>query len=150
MKLFVLFVSLCCLKLSLTAGPVISLEEEELDSFVQKKRIVMVEAYTPTCPHCKALAPEYLKAAKMAQKEKKPYFFVKIDASRNPGIGKKLEVRGYPTMKLYVEGLPIEYEGNRSAEAIFSFIDKKSGPQSTLLKDLDELNKLIPAKGLRV
>ena len=132
------------------AGPVLALEEEELDGYLKKKPFVMVDIYTPTCPHCKALAPEFLKAAKTAQADKKPYSFVKINGHDNPGINSRFQVSGYPTMKLFVNGNPISYEGNRSAEAILAFMDMKTGHQSTLLQTIGSVQEVLFGKGLRV
>ncbi len=129
---------------------VIALEEEELDGFIKKKPVLMVEVYSPTCPHCKALAPEYEKAAETAVTSKKGYTFAKIDATANPGINQKLLVSGYPTLRLFVNGVRIDYDGNRTADAMLSFMDKKSGPQSTLLSTAEEIKAVVNAKGLRV
>ncbi len=143
------FVLLSCHKV-FAAGPVLALEEEELDNYLKKKPVVMLDVYTPTCPHCKALAPEFLKAAKQAQASRKAYAFVKIDARDNPGLGSKYQITGFPTLKLFVNGNPIDYEGNRTAEAILAFIDKKTGSQSTFLQSETEFQNVVSAKGSRV
>jgi len=134
------------------SGPVLSLEEEELDSYIKKKPYVFVDMYLPTCPHCKALAPEFQKAAQIAKDTNKPYNFVKINGKTNPGLGQKYEVSGYPTLKLFVNGQILSYEGNRTADAMLQFIDKKVGPQYITIKNVDELMNVAnnESLGLRV
>ena len=143
-----IIVGICLLTVSY-AGPVLSLEEEELDGYISKNQIVILDVYSPECPHCKELAPEFLKAAKTAKKQNKPYHFVKINGNQNPGLGPKFKITGYPTIKLFVNGSPIDYDGNRTADAIMDFIDKKSSRPSTLLSTLSEIKDVISGTGLR-
>lgn len=126
---------------------VIEIEEEEFKSYIKKKEVVMVEVYTADCKECQAMAKEYEKAAKMAKQAKKPYTFVKIDAIDNPEIEKLTIVKGYPTLRLYVNASSIPYLGNRTANDILAFMDKKSAIQSKFLSNPKEI---IDGVGVRV
>lgn len=48
----------------------------------------------------------------------------KIDASeeKNRAIGKKYGVRGYPTLKIFKSGTPVDYSGPRDAAGIVNYI----------------------------
>ena len=61
----------------------------------------MIKFYAPWCGHCKKLAPTWDKLAEEL-KDVKNVEVGKFDATANefPGV----EVRGYPTLKLYVAG----------------------------------------------
>ena len=61
----------------------------------------MIKFYAPWCGHCKKLAPTWDKLAEEL-KDVKNVEVAKFDATANefPGV----EVRGYPTLKLYVAG----------------------------------------------
>lgn len=51
--------------------------------------------------HCKALAPEYAKAAKRLRAMDPPLYIAKLDADSNKAIGGRYGVRGYPTLKFF-------------------------------------------------
>lgn len=65
----------------------------------------------PWCGHCKALLPEYNKAAAVL-KEKHPHIkLAKVDATEETELGERHNVRGYPTIKFFRRGNSIDYTG---------------------------------------
>lgn len=60
------------------------------------------------------MAPEYEKAAKNLFQQVP---FAKIDATVESEAAKKFNINGYPTLKLWKDGLsdPIDYDGGREA-----------------------------------
>ena len=80
------------------------------------------------CPHCDTLKPTWEKF-----KESHSGGKVKIEtfeANNNPDVMSKHNIKGFPTIRMYPNGMNGEYEefnGERTLEELHSFIDKTSG-----------------------
>jgi len=99
----------------------------------------------PWCGHCKALAPEYAKAAKKLEEANSPIKLGKIDATVETALTEKHLVKGYPTLKFYRKGNQIEYTGARQADEIVNWLLKKTGPPAKDLPTVDEAKAFIDA-----
>jgi len=89
---------------------------------------VLVEFYAPWCGHCKKLEPEYSKAAKQLADDGIKTPLVKVDATVESKLGTDHGVSGYPTLKWFVGGKPVDYDGPREAAGIVTWIKSMTGP----------------------
>ncbi|KZT60221.1 hypothetical protein CALCODRAFT_492806 [Calocera cornea HHB12733] len=113
------------------SGPsdVLDLTADTFAPSVSGEPIMLVEFFAPWCGHCKALAPHYEEAA--TQLKDKGIKLAKVDCVANADLCQDNGVSGYPTLKVYRNGTPAEYGGNRKTEGIVSYMLKQSLPAVT-------------------
>jgi len=116
-----------------------------LAPFVAENAHVLVEFYAPWCGHCKALAPEYAKAATSLAEENSDIKLAKVDATEQKKLAETYGVRGYPTIKFFKNGQVLDYTGGRTSEEIKVWLAKKTGPPAVDLKTVEEAEKLQEA-----
>ncbi|KAJ7179096.1 thioredoxin-like protein [Mycena filopes] len=106
--------------INLTAGTFSSVDTEPL---------ILVEFFAPWCGHCKALAPHYEEAATALKG--KNIKLAKVDCVDQADLCQMKGIQGYPTLKVYRNGTPVDYTGPRKADGIVAYMTKQSLPAVT-------------------
>ncbi|KJE97954.1 prolyl 4-hydroxylase [Capsaspora owczarzaki ATCC 30864] len=129
---------------------VIVLTDDTFNSVIAENQFILVEFYAPWCGHCKSLVPHYAEAATRLKSAGSPVALAKLDATVHSASASKFEVRGYPTLKFFKNGNPMDYTGGRTANDIFNWVQKKTGPTIATLTAVDEVEAFVAANDLAV
>jgi len=118
---------------------VLTLTQDNFDQALEQNPRMLLEFYAPWCGHCKALMPEYEKAAKAMKEEGLQTKLAKIDATVETEIAQRPEfkVSGYPTLKYWADGKTTDYKGPRKDEGIRSWLRQRELPLLRVMEEVD-------------
>lgn len=123
---------------------VVVLIERNFTTVIENNQFVMVEFYAPWCGHCQALAPEYAAAATELKKD--GVVLAKVDASVENELAHEYNVQGFPTVYFFIDGVHKPYNGQRTKDAIVTWIKKKTGPGVYNITTLDDAERILTSE----
>ncbi|KAG0033588.1 protein disulfide-isomerase precursor [Podila clonocystis] len=113
----------------------VELNEKTFLDHIAHKELVMINFYTSWCGHCKALEPEFEKAAKEVGGEN--IIMAKMNCETHAALCKEHSVEAYPTLKIYKQGKVTTYSGGRKADDLIGFMRRHDGPAVKEIKPED-------------
>jgi len=140
----------CCITLALVCSRgddtaefpeedgVLVLSEKNFEVAIKSNPFILVEFFAPWCGHCKQFAPEYAGAAKQLKQANPPIPLAKVDATAELKLAEEYGVRGYPTIRLFIDGRDQEYTGGRTEQSIVTWVLKKAGPPAMQLGEVGQ------------
>jgi len=97
---------------------VVTLSTSDFDSKI-KSGSWLVEFYAPWCGHCKQLAPIW---EDLATSAKGIFNVAKVDCTVDKELASQYGIKGFPTIKLLLDGQQYDYRGKRTIEDFTSFV----------------------------
>ncbi|KAL6785983.1 RB60 [Auxenochlorella protothecoides x Auxenochlorella symbiontica] len=130
---------------------VVVLTTKNFETELAKEKFALVEFYAPWCGHCKNLKPAYAAAATEVKKQGLPAILAKVDATEEGDLANQFDVKGYPTLKWFVNGKEAsDFGGGRTKDDIVRWIAKKTGPATSDVTTVDAAEKLSEKPGATV
>lgn len=126
---------------------VVILKNSTFDDFIAKHPYVFVKFYAQWSSHCKAM--EMFFTALALKLKGSDILVAQVDAKAESELASRFNIKGYPTMKFFINGDAFNYEGKRTEEEMFNYIMKKIGHASEELKNEADL-KALSLKGVSV
>ncbi|KAI4334405.1 hypothetical protein L6164_019103 [Bauhinia variegata] len=123
---------------------VVVLKERNFTTVIKGNRFVMVEFLAPWCGHCQALAPEYAAAATELKDEN--VVLAKVDATEENELSQEYDIQGFPTIYFFIDGIHKPYTGQRTKDAIVTWIKKKIGPGINNVTTLDDAERILTSE----
>jgi len=135
------------------SGPsdVVILDESNFDSEIKDSSITLVEFFAPWCGHCKALAPNFAKAATALKGTAK---LASVDCTVEKDLCSRYGVQGFPTLKVFRNtgdiAKPAEYQGGRTDKDIIKYLRKQTEPSYVVLSTEEELDAFNDKDGVEI
>lgn len=107
---------------------------DTFDDFIKKNDMVLAEFYAPWCGHCQKLEPQYEAAA--TELKDTNLHLAKVDCTEHKELCEIHDVKGFPTLKLFKNGQPRDYNNARESQAIVDYMHLMSKPATTSI-DID-------------
>jgi protein disulfide-isomerase A1 len=133
-------IALFSLAFATEVSDVVVLTDDNFDEEIKKHEFVLLKFHAPWCGHCKALKEPFEKAATLL---KGVAVLAELDADAHRKSGERFGIQGFPTLKLFRNGVDFkDFDGGRTAEQIVDWVKKKCGPVAKTIK-ADEIDAFV-------
>lgn len=107
---------------------VVHLTNDNFDVVLKDEKSAIVMFYANWCGHCKKLKPKYETAVKTLKSKNISGMLAAVDATKERDIGNRYGIKGYPTLKYFVNGelkFDVKY---REHDQIVKFMENPEEP----------------------
>ncbi|PON88442.1 DnaJ-like [Trema orientale] len=122
---------------------VLELNGDSTKRVIDDNEFVLVLGYAPWCPRSAELMPQFAEAATLLKDLRSPLLMTKLDADRYPKAASLLQIKGFPTLLLFVNGSSQAYTGGFSAEEIVIWARKKTGVPVIRINSVTEAEEFL-------
>ena len=144
MKAFVVFALVALAALCAAEdSKVIVLTKDNFDKVINEAETALVKFYAPWCGHCKHLAPEFIKAADILDKDGEGVILAEVDCTVETELAERFDVHGYPTLYVFHKGEKSDYKGPREANGIVKYMRGQAGPAAKPIEGEEAMTKFL-------
>jgi thioredoxin len=98
-----------------------NLTQDDFERALDEPGIMVVDFWAAWCGPCRALAPQFERAAEL----RPHYRFAKVDVDAEPALAGAYAVRSIPTLLVLRDGQPVAIQaGGVSAESLVKALDR--------------------------
>jgi protein disulfide-isomerase A1 len=115
---------------------VVPLDSSNFKTTLESSEYVLVKFFAPWCGHCKKMAPAY---EQLSEEDLPNVVIAEVDAT----VESEYNVKGYPTLKWFVNTTENDFTGGRDFESMKAFIASETGEWATVIKNQEELDALL-------
>eukprot|EP00727_Mastigamoeba_balamuthi_P000962 m51a1_g10863 putative cysteine protease domain containing protein (1058) ;mRNA; r:26430-31553 len=124
------------------SGDIVTLTQSTFDAYVDAADLVLVKFFSPQCPKCLKLAPEFERAAELLRGE---IPLAEVDVLTSPQLGDRYHISNFPTMMVFRLGVPASYYGPSQSAGIAKYMREQSAPSAAPLRTAQELDDFVAA-----
>ncbi|KAF5201694.1 disulfide isomerase protein, partial [Thalictrum thalictroides] len=128
-------------------GSVLELDDSNFETAISTFDFIFVDFYAPWCGHCQRLSPELDLAAPVLANLEKPIVIAKVNADKFRRLATKYDLDGFPTLKIFTHGHPVDYYGPRKADLLVRFLKKFVAPDVSLLESDGAITNFVETAG---
>lgn len=103
-----------------TAAAIQELDEASFDQLMGSGKNGMIKFFQPWCGHCTRMKPDW---DKLAEEAHSSVFIADVNCSDQAELCEKNDVAGYPTIKVYKDGVDEKYNGARGFDDLMDYVD---------------------------
>ncbi|OMO54085.1 Thioredoxin-like protein [Corchorus capsularis] len=122
---------------------VLELNSDNSKRVIDGNEYVLVLGYAPWCVRSAELMPQFAEAATSLKELGSPVLMAKLDAERYPKVASSLDIKGFPTLLLFVNGTSQAYTGGFSADEIVIWARKKTGVPVVRISSTTEAEEIL-------
>ncbi|XP_057331493.1 protein disulfide-isomerase-like [Microplitis mediator] len=150
----ILFLTALCVMGSLAdideEDGIMVITEDNFEEAIEDNPYIAIDFYAPWCGDCTTFAPKYVEVAKMLEKKNSKIKLGKVDVTVEEELARENDIRSYPTIGFFRNGVPINYPGELETDDLVDWLIKKAGPPAKELKSLDKAKAFLQAHDMVV
>ncbi|XP_042024559.1 protein disulfide isomerase-like 1-6 [Salvia splendens] len=122
---------------------VLELNTDSAKRAIEENEYVLVLGYAPWCVRSAELMPRFAEAANVLKGLGSRVLLAKIDGDRYSKAASSIEIKGFPTLLLCVNGTSRPYTGGFSSEEIVVWTRKKTGAPVVGMSSVADANEYL-------